>query len=484
MEKEKLADLVGREHVSDDADLLNQYAADHSFTPARLPELMVKPNNSKEVQDLIRLCHEDNTPLIPVSSGEPHFRGDTVPTLGGVVVDMSSMNHIKGIDRLERVAMIEPGVRFGDLQDALHKEGLRLPSPLCPRATKSVMASCLEREPHMIPKYHLDHTDPLLCNEIVFGTGHAFRTGEAGGADSIEEQQAAGRYQKVAMGMQMNLNQIITGSQGSFGIVNWSTVKCELLPQIQKPFLGGSEDLEQLLEMAYRMVRWRLGDEIFILNNVNFAHLMKDDPTEANKLKRQLPSWILFFCIAGYEHMPEERVAYQQKDTFELAKTIGVPIVETLNTVSAEDVLTRATNPSSEPYWKLGNGGGCQGIPFIASLNDVPYCVQTMLDAVQANRFELSNLGAYVQPVCQGHGHHVEFSLYYDADDRLESEAAKSLYLSTSDTLMNNGAFFSRPYDLIADKVLKRDAVSRDALKKVKGILDPNNIMNPGKLCF
>jgi FAD/FMN-containing dehydrogenase len=50
--------------------------------------------------------------------------------------------------------------------------------------------------------------------------------------------------------------------------------------------------------------------------------------------------------------------------------------------------------------------------------------------------------------------------------------------------LMNKGAFFSRPYGQYAGLIYKRDAVTVKSLKKVKAIHDPNNIMNPGKLCF
>ncbi|UCD59250.1 MAG: FAD-binding oxidoreductase [Candidatus Hydrogenedentota bacterium] len=49
---------------------------------------------------------------------------------------------------------------------------------------------------------------------------------------------------------------------------------------------------------------------------------------------------------------------------------------------------------------------------------------------------------------------------------------------------MENGAFFSRPYDLLAGEICNRDAASRESLRKLKRIFDPNNIMNPGKLCF
>ena len=52
----------------------------------------------------------------------------------------TAMGQLTGFDRLERVAMVEPGVRFGDLQTALEKEGLRLPAPLAPRSSKSVLA--------------------------------------------------------------------------------------------------------------------------------------------------------------------------------------------------------------------------------------------------------------------------------------------------------------------------------------------------------
>jgi hypothetical protein len=257
-----------------------------------------------------------------------------------------------------------------------------------------------------------------------------------------------------------------------------------VLPQLHKPLLAGSGDLGQLLELAYRMVRVRLGDELFILNDTNLALLVGNDPAETKRLKAELPAWNLFFCIAGYQHRPEGRVEYQEKDIREIAKNLGVPIQETLCGISAERVLSRAVNPSPEPYWKLRAGGGCQDIPFLAPMGKVPDLVDVMKREAATSRFPLSDLGVYIQPVCQGHGHHCEFSLFHDAAAEPERSKTRDLYLSSATVLMDHGAFFSRPYDLLAEKILNRDAASHDALRKLKALFDPDNVMNPGKLCF
>jgi hypothetical protein len=190
MDQQKiLGEIVGPEHVSDEPGVVEAFSKDHSFARACEPCCVVRPGDAGQVEAIVKWANEARSPLIPVSSGPPHFRGDTVPVLGGVAVDLSRMNAIRMIDRPERVAMIEPGVRFGELQTALEKEGLRLPAPLSPRSGKSVLASCLEREPHIIPKYHLDHSEPLLCLEVVFGTGDVLRTGDAAGPGTIEEHR-------------------------------------------------------------------------------------------------------------------------------------------------------------------------------------------------------------------------------------------------------------------------------------------------------
>lgn len=483
-EKEELVAIVGAENVFDDPDSLEMYSRDMSFTPPRKPDYVVEPKNAEEVQALVKWANKTGTPLIPVSSGPPRFRGDTVPRFGGVIVDLSGMNKIIRVDRPDRVAMVEPGVRWGKLQEAVKQEGMRVPMPLCPRNSKSVVGSCLEREPHVIPKYHLDHSEPLLCAEVVYGTGDIYRTGEAAGPGTIEEQWKAGRYQKQQMGVQMDEFRLLQCAQGTMGIVTWATVRCEVLPTIKKPFIASSDRVEDLLNLAYRLVRLRLGDELFILNNQNMALLLGDSAQDIETLRETIPPWNLFFCIAGYEHLAEERVDYQEKDIAEIAKDLGVKYSAAVPGVSASELLKAVTKPSGEPFWKLKYKGGCQDIFFITALDNISRLVGAMNEMVARKGYPSPNMGIYIQPVCQGHGHHCEFSLTYDPDSQLEKAKVKDLYISASESLMNNGAFFSRPYDFLTDMVFNRDGASRDALRKIKSVYDPNNIMNPGKLCF
>ena len=194
--KEGLASISGAQNVFDDEEMLLSFSGDESFVSPGKPWCVVRPKDAEEVREVVKWANENAVPLIPVSSpGGPRFRGDTIPSQGGVIVDLSGMNKILNIDRRDRVAMIEPGVTFEQLEPELKKNGLRILKPLLPRKTKSVLASYLEREPILVPKEHWDTIDPLICTEIIFGTGDVHRTGSAAGPGSIKEQLESGMKQ-------------------------------------------------------------------------------------------------------------------------------------------------------------------------------------------------------------------------------------------------------------------------------------------------
>ena len=60
----------------------------------------------------------------------------------------------------------------------------------------------------------------------------------------------------------------------------------------------------------------------------------------------------------------------------------------------------------------------------------------------------------------------------------------KEFFGKASEEMLKQGAYYSRPYGIWADMAYNRDAQTTAVLKKIKGLFDPNNIMNPGKLCF
>lgn len=483
--KGKLANIVGPEWAKDDEDTLSAYSEDLSFVPPGRPDCVVRPRDAKEVQAIVRWANETHTPLMPVSSGPPRFRGDTIPGSGGVVIDLIRMNKVIRVNRRNRVVMIEPGVTFAQIQEEVGNVGMRVTTPLLPRRTKSVIASFLEREPIMIPRYHWDISDPLCCVEVVFGSGDLFRTGEAAGPGTIEEQWRAGGAQKFPLGPhQVDYHRIIQGAQGTMGIVTWASVKCEISPQIQKLFLVPSESFEELIGFMYKLLKLDIGEEILALNSLNLAGILADEPDTIEELRASLPKWVLIFCIAGFERAPADRVAYQERDMMDIAGQFDLKPASVLNGIRNEEVLEALGRPSGKPYWKLKFKGGCHDIFFITTLDKVPRFIKIMQEAAERADYPTTNIGAYIQPIVQGTSCHLEFDLTCDPDNVDEMNKVKEILETAVGALINEGAFFSRPYGSWADVVYRDDTEYVKVLRKVKEIFDPKNVMNPGRLCF
>jgi FAD/FMN-containing dehydrogenase len=485
--RDKLVKSVGAANVSDKQAVLDEYSSDISFVNPVRPAYVVKPRNTDAVRKLVKLANRSQTPLVPISSGPPHFRGDTVPGIGGaVIVDLSGMKKIVFVDRARRVAMIEPGVTYGELIPAAAKEGIRLNMPLLPRKSKAILGSMLEREPVIMPKYQWDISDPLACVEVIFGSGDEFRTGQAAGPGTVKEQWAVGGIQKAPYGPGVaSWHRLIQGSQGTIGIVTWASMRCELLPSLEEPFVVGSSELDTLLELASWLIRLRMVNECFILNNTSLAAIFaKKWPRDYQTIKDTLPAWILFYNLAGYEYYPEERISSYITDINEITQRLGVEAVKAAGEVSANEILKAVQQPCPEPYWKLRYKGACEDIYLLTIHDKLEGIIGAMNDLAEKAGYPSSDMGIYIQPIAQGTGYHCEFNLFYDPANSSELKRVKTLSAAAVKELMAKGAFFSRPYGESAGMILNRDAATVAMLKKLKNIFDPNNVMNPGKVCF
>lgn len=487
IKKKALAEIVGSENVIDDPAILNCYAADCSYAARRTPWYVVRPRTAEEVQALVAWANETVTPLIPVSSGAPHFHGDTVPSAPeGVIVDLSRMKGIKRIDRRNRIVIIEPGVTFADLQPALAKEGLRISRPLLPRANKSVIASLLERQPTLIPRFNFSLPEPLRACGVVWGSGEIAFTGEAGnGPMDLEKQWKNGVAQVDPKGPNAtDLMRLLTGAQGSMGIVIWASVKCELIPTVRKYVFVPSKSIEHLIDFGYKLERIRLGDEVMIVNAPQLAAMIGKDAEEIKALKDDLPPWTVIIGLAGAAHFPEERVQVQELELKRLAQQCGIELLGGLPKVSTSRIASALESCSAEPYFKFAYKGECQDIFFLTTLDKTPQFIATVFLIASRQKYPLSDIGIYIQPQHQGVSQHVEFNLPFNPSDRRESEKVKQIFTEASQALIAQGAYFSRPYGSWADLVYSRDADATRVLRTVKQIVDPKNVLNPGKLCF
>jgi glycolate oxidase len=139
----ELQKIVGTEHVSTAQADLYLYSKDITEHVPSWPDYIVMPDSVEEVQGILHLANREKIPVTPFTAGL-NIGGLTIPLKGGIVLDLRRMNRLIEINEQDRYIIVEPGFTFGDLKRLLDKEYPHLwyPFPLCPPSS-SIMANAL-----------------------------------------------------------------------------------------------------------------------------------------------------------------------------------------------------------------------------------------------------------------------------------------------------------------------------------------------------
>jgi FAD/FMN-containing dehydrogenase len=482
--KEELLSIVGSGSFSDDSGVLKSYSEDFSRVPPGMPNYVVKPKQAQQVQQVIKLANEHLIPVVPVSS-RVHFNGATIPKEGGVVLDLTGMNRVLEIDELNRRVRIEAGVTWGKITSYLEKRGFRIMMPLLPHPLRSVVTDYLEREVPTNTVY--DYGEPLQSMEVVWPTGEIFRTGSASVAGYPDSPSKGAN----PSGPGIDFYRFLQGAQGTMGVVTWANLKIEYLPKIDKVLFAPVRELTPIIEFLYRILRLRIGQECLLLNSINLAAIVAEDwARDFERLRASLPPWILIMVISGMHRRPEEKLQYEEeilgkilRNEFpEISLAHSLPGFPSLGKKLL--LMLRKPWPKEVNYWKNRYKGACRSLFFITKPSYAPRFISKVEEIAAKHGYPISDIGGYLQPIEHNRACYLEFNFFYDPASNAEVEKVRNLYYEAARVLLDEGAFFTRPYGELAKLVYEKAAGYTAVLRRVKKLFDPNNIMNPGNLCF
>jgi len=467
--KEQIRSIVGPEHLVCDARALAPYYAESiAFVPERPPLFAARPGTVDELRCILTTANLNRVPVTPFSSAQNGY-GGSIPSIPGITIDLRRQNAIHSIDVGTRNAIIEPGVTFGQLQAAAKANGLRVLTPVELPCDSSVISTYVDMAPlYAWPRYG---TETILTMEVMLPNGEILKTGI--GAIPVVDKP----YFPFGS-IPAYLNKIWFGAQGTLGIVTRAVVKLKTDFESKEVLFIPFPSLPATFAALREFKRLDYPVESFLVNATYLASLLASDGADFIALQKDLPPVTAVLVLRGEE--PE--VAYQKEDLHDLGKKLDLGIHDSLpgRMRAREQLLDEIAMP--EGYVRFRRlKGGYASIPFICMTAQIPVFTRVIGQITQAFGYDMRDIGELLVPVEPARVH-FQYSLYYDPANPKEKMVARKVFEALSATLIKMGAFFSRPYGSWASQVYEKASLYKTVLRDIKQELDPQRIMNPGKL--
>ncbi len=463
---EQLQKIVGSENVSDDKAITAAYSRDQhwSFVKPKNPSFVVRPGTKEEIRDILMLANRENVPVIPWSTGI-NIRGMTTPVKDrSIMLDVSKLNQIIEISTEMMTATIEPGVTFGMLVEQTKKYGLRPAFPDAPLTVSAVTNNYLRGIYQTSPRDGLDH---ILSFEIILPNGETLGTGSR----LLSKELPYFRY-----GPGPEIASLFIAGPGTWGVVTELTLKLYRIFKHQKVYYVGFEDIDTPMELLEKVSREEL---VSGCRFVDTAHWLPPYLGTFDYAYESLPEFVVVLVVENQDKVFQAQDEIVRSYIDESGgKILDLPdkLVDNLKC----EMLGAET--SSMIFGFKGNFY-CVGyygpLKFLSKYyNDFK---QNALDI----GFSIEDISYYANTIARFHGQstYYELEIYFDSSDKKSVEMLRALHARTVENLLDTGIYgWFRPYAGVIEPTLERIGNFADYWKKLQQLIDPNGIMNPGKL--
>lgn len=414
------------------------------------PDGVVFPHTVDEVSDIVKVCARHKVPVIPFGVGSS-LEGHVNAPAGGISVDMSEMNQILAVNAGDLDCVVQPGVTREQLNTHLRDQGLFF--PIDPGANASIGGMTATRASGTNAVRYGTMKDNVIALEAVMPDGKVIRT--------------ARRAKKTSAGY--DLTRLLVGSEGTLGLVTEITLRLQGIPEAVRsarcsfPTVDAACDAVMMtIQYGIPVARMELLDELAVRAGNSYSKL-------------SLPETPLLLL----EFHGSEGGVVEQTETFgSIAEEFGGSDFTATSSIEERNALWRARH---DMYWAMmALRPGCQAVA-----TDVCVPISRLGECVGASQAKAEALGL-VAPIV-GHVGDGNFhaSLLLDMEDASEVERAQEFVSWLNETAISMDGTCTGEHGIGQGKrpYLRRelgDAV--DVMGAIKAAIDPEGIMNPGKI--
>jgi len=465
-----LESIVGTGNVSNEPYTLECYACDSTTNPPSLPNYVVIATTVEQIQALVRLANKEKIPIVP-AVGMSNTGGLTIPVEGGIALDLHKMDKIIEINEDIDYAIVEPGVTIGQLDTELKKKGFWVSLPVGPPGSAGLLPGyILHGYGHLGGKFGIN-SEQITGAELVLPDGELVRLGGC----------AISPYWFHRTPIPDILG-LILGWQGTTGIVTKLGINIYPRPGFKDAIGWGTFTThnEPLPETCARF--------LIKIARAEVAHDISGHSWGAVQigkgLKYPLPPKPkedpeLYFAATIYA-FTEEELAVKKKILQNLVKKgidSGLPLAYT-------DVTGRIKVEMPTKYaLKYSDHRGGGGLDYIGSITPVINWTQGIKRLNEV--FDKYSFTPYIRlSIYRGTLQGMMRALMpFNRSDEKDIEAVRKIARDVVHVILDCGGLIYKAPSFACEEMWKRgDPNFLKLLKKIKQTLDPNRIMNPGRL--
>lgn len=457
LKPEALQDLIqvlGQDNVLTEKEDLMTYAYDATAALKRvLPEVVITPSTTEQVAEIVKIANKYSVPIYPRGSGT-NLSGGTVPVESGIVMSMLNMNRILEVDAENLTAWVQPGVIIQDLNDAAMKHGLFYPPDPGTVTTATMGGSVSESSGGLRGLKYGVTKHYVMGMELVRGNGDIIKWG--------------GKTVKNVSGY--DLTALFTGAEGTLGIITKILVKLSPIPEAKKSILGVFDDIDKAGNAISAIIRNKvipatleIMDNMTIRTVENYAHAGL--PVDAQA--------ILLCEVDGYKEAVEREATLVEKILVEEGAT---------------EVKLAKDDKERDQIWLARRNA----LPALAQLKPT-----TVLEDATVPRSKIPAMIKAIRQIAEKYdltigtfGHAGDGNLHptilTDARNSEEMERVEKAVAEIFDVAISLGGTLSGEHGIGMAKAkflpLEFGEAGVNLLRDIKKALDPNFILNPGKM--